>query len=76
LLALRKCPKKNPGKPSDFRSVSFMISVCPRFKEQVMSMLSVTQAEIWKALGISSKDGSEIIGYLYLLDEKIISEPQ
>lgn len=38
-------------------------------------MLPVTQAEIWKALGISSKDGSELIGYLYLLDEKIISEP-
>jgi hypothetical protein len=33
-------------------------------------MLPVTQAEMWKALGISSKDGSELIGYL--LNEKIV----
>lgn len=42
----------------------------PRFKEQVIGMLPVTQAQMWKALGISSKDGSELIGYL--LNEKII----
>jgi DNA-binding Lrp family transcriptional regulator len=42
----------------------------PGFKALVMSMLPVTQAEIWKELGISSKDGSELIGYL--LNEKII----
>ncbi len=33
-------------------------------------MLPVSQAEMWKVLGISSKDGSEHIGYL--LNEKIV----
>lgn len=42
----------------------------PRLKEQVIGMLPVTQAEVWKALGISSKDGSELIEYL--LNDKVI----
>lgn len=42
----------------------------PRLKQQVISMLPVTQAEMWKALGISSKDGSELTGYL--LADKLI----
>ncbi len=42
----------------------------PRLREQVIGMLPVNQAEMWKALGISSKDGSELIGYL--LKEKIV----
>ncbi len=33
-------------------------------------MLPVSQAEMWKALGISSKEGSELIGYL--LGDKLI----
>lgn len=41
-----------------------------RLQEQVISMLPVSQAEMWKALGISSKEGSELIGYL--LGEKLI----
>ncbi|HWR26653.1 MAG TPA: Lrp/AsnC family transcriptional regulator [candidate division Zixibacteria bacterium] len=33
-------------------------------------MLPVSQAEMWKALGISSREGSELIGYL--LGDKLI----
>jgi hypothetical protein len=43
----------------------------PKLKQQVMSMLPVTQAEIWKGLGISSREGSELIGYL--LNERLIN---
>lgn len=42
----------------------------PRLKQQVMSILPITQAEMWKALGINSKDGSELIGYM--LNERLI----
>lgn len=42
----------------------------PRLREQVIDMLPVTQAEIWKALGISSREGSELIGHL--LGDKLI----
>jgi DNA-binding Lrp family transcriptional regulator len=42
----------------------------PRLRKQVMTMLPVTQAKMWKALGISSKDGSELIGYL--INDKIV----
>ncbi len=43
----------------------------PRLKQQVMSILPITQAEMWKALGINSKDGSELIGYM--LKDKLIN---
>jgi hypothetical protein len=33
-------------------------------------MLPVSQVEMWKALGISSREGSELIGYL--LGDKLI----
>lgn len=46
------------------------IKEIPRLREQVMSMLPVTQAEMWKALGISSKEGSELIRYM--LDGKLV----
>jgi DNA-binding Lrp family transcriptional regulator len=42
----------------------------PGLKEQVLNMLPVTQARMWKALGISSKDGSELIKYM--LNDKVI----
>jgi hypothetical protein len=42
----------------------------PRLKQQAMNILPITQAEMWKALGINSKDGSELIGYL--LNERLI----
>ncbi len=36
----------------------------PRLEEQVMSMLPVTQTEIWKTLGIGHRDGAELIGIM------------
>lgn len=42
----------------------------PGLKQQVISMLPVTQAEMWKVLGISSKDASELIGHM--LGNKLI----
>ncbi len=41
-----------------------------RLREQIITMLPVTQAEMWKALGISSREGSEITGYM--LGDKLI----
>ncbi len=42
----------------------------PRLTEQVFGMIPVTQTEKRKALGLSSQDSSELIGYL--LNEKLI----
>ncbi len=46
------------------------IKEIPGLIEQVTSMLPVTQAEMWKVLGISSKEGSELIKYM--LDGKYV----
>jgi Lrp/AsnC family leucine-responsive transcriptional regulator len=43
----------------------------PRLEEQVISMLPITQIEMRKALGLSSQDGSELIGHM--LKEKLIN---
>ncbi len=43
----------------------------PRLEEQVMSMLPIAQIEMRKALGLSSQDGSELIGYM--LKDKLIN---
>ncbi len=42
----------------------------PRLKEHVMSMLPVTQADVWKPLGLNSQDGSELIKFM--LYDKLI----
>ncbi len=42
----------------------------PGLKGQVMRMLPITQAEVWKALRLSSKDGSELIGYM--ISDKLV----
>ncbi len=52
------------------RVKSMKIKDIPRLQEQVISMLPVSQAEMWKALGISSREGSELIGYM--LGDKLI----
>lgn len=33
----------------------------PIFKQKIMDMLPITQAEVWKTLGINSRDGSALI---------------
>lgn len=33
----------------------------PAFKQKIMDMLPITQAEVWKTLGINCRDGSELI---------------
>jgi hypothetical protein len=44
--------------------IKMKIKDIPRLEEQVISILPITQAEMWKALGINSKDGSKLIGYM------------
>lgn len=36
----------------------------PTFKQKVLDMLPVTQAEVWKNLGIGHRDGSSLIGLM------------
>ncbi len=43
----------------------------PRLEEQVMSLLPIPQIEMRKALGLSSQDGSELIGHM--LKDKLIN---
>ncbi len=43
----------------------------PRLEEQVMSMLPIAQLEMRRALGLSSQDGSELIGHM--LKDKLIN---
>ncbi len=43
----------------------------PRLEEQVMSLLPIAQIEMRKTLGLSSQDGSELIGYM--LKDKLIN---
>jgi hypothetical protein len=43
----------------------------PRLEEQVMSMLPIAQIEMRKALGLSSQEGSELIGHM--LKDKLIN---
>ncbi len=43
----------------------------PRLEEQVMSILPIAQIEMRRALGLSSQDGSELIGYM--LKDKLIN---
>jgi hypothetical protein len=42
----------------------------PILKQKVLEMLPITQAEVWKKLGIDSKEGSELISLM--LGEKLI----
>lgn len=44
----------------------------PALKEKVMGMLPITQAEIWKNLGINSKDASVLISIM--VDEHLIKK--
>jgi hypothetical protein len=43
----------------------------PRLEEQVMSMLPIAQLEMRRALGLSSQEGSELIGHM--LKDKLIN---
>lgn len=36
----------------------------PALKQRVLDMLPVTQADMWKTLGISHRDGSQLIGIM------------
>lgn len=36
----------------------------PVFKQKVLEMLPVTQADVWKNLGIGHRDGSALIGIM------------
>lgn len=42
----------------------------PIFKQKTLDMLPITQAEVWKKLGINSRDGSELISIM--LEEHLI----
>lgn len=42
----------------------------PILRQRVLDMLPVTQSEVWKKLGINSRDGSEIISIM--LGENLI----
>ncbi len=43
----------------------------PRLEEQVMRILPIAQIEMRRVLGLSSQDGSELIGYM--LKDKLIN---
>ncbi len=43
----------------------------PKLEEQVMSILPTAQVEMRKTLGLSSQDGSELIGHM--LKDKLIN---
>lgn len=42
----------------------------PNLKQKVLDMLPITQAEIWKSLGIGSRDGSSLI--TIMLEENLV----
>lgn len=44
----------------------------PVLKQRVLDMLPITQAEVWKNLGINHRDGSELISIM--LKEHIITK--
>jgi hypothetical protein len=44
----------------------------PELKQRVLDMLPITQAEVWKNLGINHRDGSELISIM--LKENLVKK--